>query len=53
MPVHSEIDDPLERIAAIARERTGESAGERRRKDLTQHVYDLLPAVHPSCSPPG
>jgi diacylglycerol O-acyltransferase len=46
MPVHSEIADPLERMAAI---RTG--AGKAKAmvsvvgKDLTKHVYDLLPAA--------
>jgi hypothetical protein len=46
MPVHSEIGDPLERLAAI---RAG--AGKSKAmvsavgKDLTKHVYDLLPAV--------
>jgi WS/DGAT/MGAT family acyltransferase len=46
MPVHSEIADPLERMAAIR------SGAEKAKalvsvvgKDLTQHVYDLLPAV--------
>ena len=46
MPVHSEIDDPLERIAAI---RAGADKAKALvsavGKDLTQHVYDLLPAV--------
>jgi diacylglycerol O-acyltransferase len=46
MPVHSEIDDPVERLAAI---RAG--AGKAKAmvsavgKDLTKHVYDLLPAA--------
>jgi WS/DGAT/MGAT family acyltransferase len=46
MPVHSEIADPLERMAAI---RSG--AGKAKAlvsavgKDLTKHVYDLLPAI--------
>jgi WS/DGAT/MGAT family acyltransferase len=46
MPIHSEIGDPLKRLAAI---RLG--AGKAKAlvaavgKDLTQHVYDLLPAV--------
>jgi len=46
MPIHSEIADPLERLAAIG-------AGAVRAKalvsvvgkDLTKHVYDLLPAA--------
>jgi len=46
MPVHSEIADPLERIAAI---RAGADKAKALvslvGKDLTQHVYDLLPAV--------
>jgi len=46
MPVHSEIADPLERMAAI---RSGadkaKSLVSAVGKDLTQHVYDLLPAV--------
>jgi len=46
MPIHSEIADPLERMAAISAGATKAKAlvsavG----KDLTKHVYDLLPAV--------
>ena len=46
MPIHSEIADPLERLAAI-----GAGAGKAKAlvsavgKDLTKHVYDLLPAA--------
>ena len=46
MPLHSEIADPIERMAAIAA-----GAGKAKAmvsavgKDLTQHVYDLLPAA--------
>ena len=46
MPVHSEIADPLERLAAI------QTGAEKAKalvsavgKDLTKHVYDLLPAI--------
>jgi WS/DGAT/MGAT family acyltransferase len=46
MPLHSEIADPLERLAAI---RLGAEKAKAMvsavGKDLTQHVYDLLPAV--------
>jgi diacylglycerol O-acyltransferase len=46
MPVHSEIDDPLQRLAAI---RVGAEKAKALvaavGKELTQHVYDLLPAV--------
>jgi WS/DGAT/MGAT family acyltransferase len=46
MPVHSEIADPLERLAAI---RSGADKAKALvsavGKDLTKHVYDLLPAV--------
>jgi len=46
MPVHSEISDPLERMAAI---RAGAEKSKALvsvvGKDLTKHVYDLLPAV--------
>ncbi len=46
MPIHSEVADPLERMAAI-----GAGAGKAKAlvsavgKDLTKHVYDLLPAA--------
>ena len=46
MPLHSEIADPLERLRAI-----GQGAGKAKAmvglvgKDLTKHVYDLLPAA--------
>jgi diacylglycerol O-acyltransferase len=46
MPIHSQIADPLERMAAI-----GTGADKAKAlvsavgKDLTKHVYDLLPAV--------
>jgi hypothetical protein len=46
MPVHSEIADPLARMAAI---RSGADKAKALvsavGKDLTKHVYDLLPAV--------
>jgi WS/DGAT/MGAT family acyltransferase len=46
MPLHSEMADPLERLAAIgtgaARAKALVSAVG---KDITQHVYDLLPAA--------
>jgi len=46
MPVHSEIADPLERMAAI---RAGVDKAKAMvsvvGKDLTKHVYDLLPAA--------
>jgi WS/DGAT/MGAT family acyltransferase len=46
MPLHSEIADPRARVAAI---RTGAEKAKALvsavGKDLTQHVYDLLPAV--------
>jgi WS/DGAT/MGAT family acyltransferase len=46
MPLHSEITDPLERIAAI---RVGAEKAKALvsavGKDLTKHVYELLPAV--------
>jgi WS/DGAT/MGAT family acyltransferase len=46
MPIHTEIADPLRRLAAIglgaARAKATVSA---LGKDLTMHVYDLLPAI--------
>jgi WS/DGAT/MGAT family acyltransferase len=46
MPIHSEIADPLERLAAI---RAGADKAKALvsavGKDLTKHVYDLFPAV--------
>jgi WS/DGAT/MGAT family acyltransferase len=46
MPVHSEIADPLARIAAIrAGAEKAKALVSAVGKDLTQHVYDLLPAA--------
>jgi diacylglycerol O-acyltransferase len=46
MPVHSEIGDPLERLAAIrAGAHKSKAMVSAVGKDLTKHVYDLLPAV--------
>jgi WS/DGAT/MGAT family acyltransferase len=46
MPIHSEIADPLERLLAV---RVGVGKGKALvsavGKDLTKHVYDLLPAA--------
>jgi len=53
MPLHTEIASPLERLQAIR------EGAEKAKvmvgivgKDLTKHVYDLLPAVARSYSPP-
>jgi len=46
MPLHSEIADPRERVAAIrAGAEKAKALVSAVGKDLTQHVYDLLPAM--------